>query len=223
MKNKLFIVEYPRRSEFAEAAVIPVEHDYTKFVSCPKCGARVSGAYWAHPREVVLTKHNVPDFLYAYCDNTPFLISEKAMEKIIQAGLKGIICFEEIEKIRFQRKSKRDILPPKYYHIELARSHITINHQESNIVYGRQNKSVICSLCNQVPATYNFFRSLSFNTDVFEGYDIFQIYELGNTVFLSERFVEFYRESMLSNLHFGPANKHGNWESAYFLDGNEDA
>lgn len=64
MHNNLFVVEYPRKSEFAEAAIIDVAHDYTRFVSCPKCGARVSDAYWGRPREVVLTKQNTPDFLY---------------------------------------------------------------------------------------------------------------------------------------------------------------
>ena len=58
MEQSKYIVDYPRKSEFAEAAIIDVTHDYTRFVSCPKCGARVSGAYWARPREVVLTKQN---------------------------------------------------------------------------------------------------------------------------------------------------------------------
>lgn len=223
MKNSIFIVNYPRRSDFAEAAVIPVKHDYTKFVSCPRCGSRVSGAHWERPREVVLTKRKVPDFLYAYCDNVPFLLSENAMEQICRAGLTGITCAEEIENVRFQRKSNKELYIPRYYHIELARSCITINHQESIIVYGSKSNTKPCTLCRQVPATYNFFRSLSFNTDVYEGYDIFQIYELGNTVFLSQRFVDFYKKSTLNNLHFGPAKKYGSWESSYFLDGNEDA
>lgn len=219
----LYIVEYPRKSEYAEAAIIGVEHDYSRFVSCPQCGARVSGAYWEHPREVVLTRHKAPDFLYAYCDNAPFVLSEKAIELIRQAGLTGITCVEEIENVRFQRKSKKELAVPKYYHIELARSQITINHQESQIVYGSSSNPTTCPLCRQVPALYNFFRSLSFNTDVYEGYDIFQIYELGETVFLSQKFVDFCTKNNLSNLHFKPAKKHGTWAYSYFIEGNEDA
>lgn len=222
MEHSKYIVEYPRKSEFAEAAIIDVTHDYTRFVSCPKCGARVSGAYWARPREVVLTKQNAPDFLYTYCDNAPFVISEKALCEISQAGLKGITCAEEIETVRFQRKAKKERALPKYFHIELARSCITINHQKSEIVYGNQ-RGIACPLCRQIPATYDFCRSLSFCMDFFEGYDIFQIYELGETVFLSQKFVDFYKNSTLSNLHFTPAEKYGAWEASYFLDGNEDA
>lgn len=211
MEQSKYIVEYPRKSEFAEAAIIDVTHDYTRFVSCPKCGARVSGAYWARPREVVLTKQNAP-----------FVISEKALYEISQAGLKGITCAEEIETVRFQRKTKKERALPKYFHIELARSCITINHQKSEIVYGNQS-GIACPLCRQIPATYDFCRSLSFCMDFFEGYDIFQIYELGETVFLSQKFVDFYKNSTLSNLHFTPAEKYGAWEASYFLDGNEDA
>lgn len=160
--------------------------------------------------------------LYAYCDNAPFVISEKALCEISRAGLKGIICAEEIETVRFQRKTKKERVIPKYFHIELARSCITINHQKSKIVYGNQS-GIACPLCRQIPATYDFCRSLSFCMDFFEGYDIFQIYELGETVFLSQKFVDFYRNSTLSNLHFTPAEKYGAWEASYFLDGNEDA
>lgn len=223
MGNDIFIVDYPRKTEFAEAAVIPVKYDYCKYASCPQCGARVSGAYWEQPREAVLTKHKAPDFLYAYCDNVPFLLSERALEKIRLAGLTGIVCSEEIEKVRFQRKSKKELCVPRYFHIELARSRITVDHQKSVIVYGSQGNAKCCPLCRQVPATYNFFRSLSLNTDEYEGYDIFQIYELGNTVFLSQKFVDFYRENTLTNLHFRPVKKYGDWESSYFLDGNEEA
>ena len=223
MEPRLYTVNYPRISDFAEAAIIPVAYDYTRFMKCPQCGERVSGAYWEHPREVVLTRHKVPDFLYTYCDNAPFVLSEKAIAAITQAGLTGIECYEEIETVRFQRKSKKELPIPRYYHIELARSSITINHQKSVIKYGASKDRIPCPMCRQVPATYDFFRSLVFHTSAYEGYDIFQIYELGNTVFLSEKFVKFYESSTLTNLHYGPAQKHDAWVASYFLDGDEDA
>ena len=226
MIPNLYIVDYPNRSDYAEAAVIKVEYDYDKCVHCPQCGDRVSGAYWKRPREVVLTKRNAPDFLYAYCDNVPFVISEKALEIIRQAGLTGIEKAEEIEFVRYQRNSKKEIPIPKYYHIELSRSRMTIDHTHSVISYGSPYGSAKdaggCSLCRQVPRTYDFFRSLAFHTDKYEGYDIFQTYEMCNTVFLSQRFVDVCKANDLTNLRFDPAQKHGQWTAAYFLDGNED-
>ena len=223
MEHTFYIVDYPRKSDFAEAAIIPVEYDYTRVVKCPQCGERVSGGYWKHPREVVLTRQKTPDFLYAYCDAAPFVLSKKAIEEITQAGLRGIECFEEIESVRFQRKSKKERTVPQYYHVELSRSCMTIDHQKSVIKYGASKDRTPCSVCRQVPATYDFFRSLAFHTDDYEGFDIFQIYELGNTVFLSERFVKFYENSTLTNLHYGPARKHDAWAASYFLDGEENA
>lgn len=219
----LYTAEYPRKATYAEAYPIDVEYDYDRYVSCPRCGRRVSGAYWLRPREVVLTKRNAPDFLYAYCDQVPFVISENALEKLRAGGLTGIAHAEEIELVRFQRKAKTETPIPKYYHIELARSRITVDHEASVIKYGKLHDEAICPLCRQVPATFNFIRSLSLHTEAYEGFDIFQIYELGDTVFLSQRFVDFCRENHLTNLHFVPAQKHGQELSSYFLDGNENA
>ena len=221
MNNYLYVVGYPDEPEFAEAWPIEVEHDYDNFVSCPLCGERVSGALWKRPREVVLTSRKVPDFLYAYCDNVPFVISQNAIGKIQEAGLKGITVAEEIETVRFQRKSKTETPIPKYYHVELARSRITINHEKSNIVYQPSASGKSCQLCRQVPAMYNFFRKLILNTDCYEGYDIFHIYEMGDAVFLSQKFVDFYKESGLTNLHFNPAETHDQQAVSYFLGDNE--
>lgn len=220
MNEKLYIVDYPKKSDYAEAALIQVQYDYDRFDVCPQCGRRVSGAYWKKPREVVLTKHKVPDFLYAYCDNVPFLVSDNFLAKYFAAGLKGIQCAEEIESVRYQRTSKNDSAVPRYFHIELLRSQITVDHQKSIITYGKADGDLFCPLCNQVPGTYDFIRSLSFK-GAFEGYDIFQTYKLGNTVLLSQRFVDFCNENKFTNLHFAPAEKHGRWAASYFLDGIE--
>ena len=102
---QLYIVDYPRKSEYAEAAIIKVERDYDRCDYCPECGARVSGAYWKQPREVVLTRHKAPDFLYGYSDNAPFVVSERVLDAMRSTGLTGLLKAEEIETVRFQRKS----------------------------------------------------------------------------------------------------------------------
>lgn len=224
MKNKLYIVDRPRKNEYAEAALIDTEYDYDRYVRCPQCGAMVSGAYWKRPREVVLTGRKVPDFLYAYCDNAPFLLSKAALERIQAAGLEGINIAEEIESVRFQRQSKYETPIPTYYHVELAWSRISIDHPHSKIIYGTVRGSFNeCLLCRQIPYTYDFIRHLEMDLQKYEGYDIFHVYEMGHTVFLSSRFVDFYKESGLTGLCFDPMQKHGQWATAYFLDGDEDA
>ena len=223
MDKMLYIVDYPRKSAYAEAAIIPVSYDYDRIERCPECGGAVSGAYWMQPRELVLTSRKVPDFLYAYCDNVPFLLSENAIDKICKARLTGIEAAEEIELVRFQRKSKSDNLPPKYYRIKLARSRITVDHEKSVIHYGRVPAGrKLCPLCHQVDYTMDFTRRICFNMDDYEGFDIFQTYELGNTVCLSQQFVDFCRENGLTNLHCTPAQKSGGEVARYFLDNVEE-
>lgn len=220
MQNVLYIAEYPNRVEYAEAYPIEVSYDYDRIVHCPQCGRFVSGGYWLPPREVVLTSRKIPDFLYAYCDNVDFLLSEQALTRIQKAGLKGILKAEEIEQVRFQRKSKKDTIIPKYFHIELAYSRITLNHEKSVIHYGADcSDTGICSLCRQVAKTRNFTRSLVFNMENFEEYDIFHVYEMGSLVFLSQRFVDFCRRESLTNLHCTPVHRYGKQSAEYFLDG----
>lgn len=223
MQTELYIVDFPRRSDYAEAAVIQNTYNYDRIARCPECGSPVSGAYWTRPREAVLTNRKAPDFLYIFTDNVPFLLSHNALEKFCQAGLTGIINAEEIETVRFQRKSKTETGIPRYYHVELARSRITIHHEKSVIHYGDTRHGSYCPLCNQAEKTLNFTRHLEFHTECYEGYDIFQIYEMGNTTFLSQRFVDFCQENSLTNLHYTPAQKHDSWAASYFLDGDENA
>lgn len=224
MENKFYIAEFPRETEFAEAYPTGgATYDYDRFDSCPLCGERVSGCYWVPPREVVLTKRKVPDFLYTYCDNAPFVISPKALHVIQEAGLTGIKCAEEIEHVRFQRKSKKEDVIPRFYHIELERSRVTVNHEKSIIHYGKSRRTHTCALCRQVPAMFDFTRRMVFNVDAYEGYDIFHIYELGSVAIVSQRFVDVCRENGLTNLHVTPAEIYGQWAAAYFLDGDEDA
>ena len=220
---QLYIVDYPRKSEYAEAAIIKVERDYDRCDYCPECGARVSGAYWMQPREVVLTRHKAPDFLYGYSDNAPFVVSERVLDAMRSAGLTGLLKVEEIETVRFQRKPKQEKYLPKYYHIEVARSRITVNHEHSVIKYGNRKDGPGCPLCRQVPATYDFFRSLTMNMEAYEEYDIFLTYELCNTLFLSQRFMNMVGEYGLTNLHCTPVQIHGQWAWKYFLEGDENA
>lgn len=224
MDKNIYIVDFPRKTTgYAEAALTDAEYDYDRVATCPLCGAYVSSALWKRPRAVVLTSRKIPDFLYNLFDRSPFLLSENALQKIRSAGLKGILSAEKIEHVRFQRKSKQETPIPTYYHIELARSKITINHEKSNIVYGQSSDRKRCDLCRQVPATYDFFRRLCLNMEDYEGYDIFHTYELGNAVLLSQRFVDFCIENDLTNLHCSIAEQYMQWASAYFLDGDEDA
>ena len=77
--------------------------------------------------------------------------------------------------------------------------------------------SEYCTLCNNVPATRNFIHYLSLNMEKFEGYDIFQVYEMGERVFISKRFLDFCQKNKLTNLYCRPAEIYCKKEVEYFL------
>ncbi len=195
------MVDIPTTEKYAEGSLIEPEYLYDKCEICPQCGRKISGGYWKSPRSVALSKQNLPDFLYIYGGSTAFLISEKALNVINKAELTGISCIEEIEHLQYQRKSKKENPIPKYYYFEVMRSKISIDHEKSKISYGRINENERCTLCNPIAATYDFFKSTIFNTDNYEGYDIFKTYELGDSLILSERFVDVCNKNGLSGLN----------------------
>ena len=173
MNMTFYVAEYPRKADYAEAEIVQAEYDFDRCVRCPKCGRLASGGYWMQPRSIKINKRKLPDFLYIYGDQAPFLLSQDAHTKIQEAGLTGITAFQRIEESRFQRKAQVETEIPPYYHIEVVRSKVRIDHDNSVIVYGKQNKTQYCALCNQITATYDFFRTLSLDTRDYEGYDIF--------------------------------------------------
>lgn len=130
------------------------------------------------------------------------MVTDRVLDGIKSAGLAGLLAAEEIENVRFQRKPKLEKHLPKYYHIEVARSRITIDHEHSVIKYGNRKNGPGCPLCRQIPATYDFFRNLSLNMEKYEGYDIFQTYELCNQLLVSQRFVEMAERLGLTGLHY---------------------
>ena len=110
MSNQLYIVDYPSKLEYAEEVPrMDKNYDFSKIDKCTECGSNVSGGFWLPPRQVVLSSRKVPDFLYTYGGNTPFLLSKNALMKIQQAGLRGITFAEKIDKVRFHKKSKKEM------------------------------------------------------------------------------------------------------------------
>jgi uncharacterized protein YbaR (Trm112 family) len=218
MNSPFYIVEYPRDSKFAEDAplitgpTVPQYDDSLKKV-CPVCGRNVSGGLWLRPRHIVLTSRRIPDFLYTYSDEIPFLLSDHALKEFQNAGLNGILKAEPIEYSRYLRKSKQEVPIPTYYHVEVARSRITIDQENSNICYHSHLEGVPCPICRPVPAVRMAVQNLTYHMEQYEGYDIFQTYEQGDTLFVSQRFIDFVQARKLTNFHCCPAHK---WEYGVF-------
>lgn len=215
--SDLFIVTYPQIAKYAETAPVLTGndaslYDFDQIERCPQCGQVISGARWIPPRKIVLTSRKVPDFLYTYGSSTPFLLSAKAFAEIRNAGLTGIKFAEPIDHARYLRKSKKEVAIPNYYYIEVEKSRITIDQDQSVTEYCESPTYTKCPLCCPVPGARMAVRNLHWNMEEFEHYDIFQTYEMRKTLFVSKRFVEFCKDKGLTNLHCCPSSE---WKFGY--------
>lgn len=212
METKIYLVEQPDGKYAEEACLtstVKVLGDETTEV-CPCCGAWVNGRGWLRPRSIVLTNRNIPDFFYIWGANVPFLLSERALRVIREAGLTGIKNVEPIDDARFLRKSKKEVEIPQYYHFEVERSMITMDQERSIIGYGTLlDEDRICPLCDPYGRTKNAHYGVSFHMEGYEGYDVFYTIDNGSLLFVSQRFVDVCRENGLTNLHVCPVQDWG--------------
>lgn len=194
----IYNVIYPSNAKFAVAEAVDPQYNYGKFDSCPSCGGRVSGCYWVEKREIMLNKNKLPDFLYIYGGaNIPFLVSERALAVLKENEISGILKFEPVDAVRL----KKEVLDVKYYILTLKRELYPINHERSKIVYG-DNPHARCRVCNPIGRTKDIIAELYFKSDVTVTQDIFKIYDLGDSVFLSERFTDVCLKNGLTGLYY---------------------
>ncbi len=220
MDNKgiIYNVIYPKNAKFAEAEAINPEYNYRKFDKCPSCGRRVSGCKWMGKKEIKLSKKNLPDFLYIYGGaDTPFLVSKRALDVLRENEVSGILKAEPLDVVRL----KKEVLDVKYYTLNLQREPYPIDHQRSKIVYG-DNLHARCSVCDPIGRTKDIIVELYFKSDVTVSYDIFKIYDLGDSVFLSERFTDVCRKNGLTGLCYVDMKEHYTSETVFSFEEIED-
>lgn len=215
MNSNVYIVVYPPTSKFSEAEAINPKYDSTQTEICTVCGRGLSGSEWIGEKSIKLNKKNIPDFLYLYGgSNLPFIVSEKAYSVLIDNDIKGIIKADKIDNIFF----KGNKLNESFYQIYIARSLCAIDHKQSKIVYGKEYPEKKCRLCNPTGKTKDFIFGLYFDSNAKVVNDIFNIYEMGNTVFISERFIKVCKDNNLTGLFFEHINKYNSANGIFSED-----
>lgn len=210
----IYDVIYPPNAKFAEAEAVDPQYNYRKFDSCPSCGGRISGCYWVGKREIRLNKNKLPDFLYIYGGaNIPFLVSDRALDVLRENEISGILKAEPVDAVRL----KKEVLDAKYYILTLQRELYPIDHERSKIVYG-ENLHARCNVCDPIGRTKNIIAELYFKSDVTVTQDIFKICELGDSVFLSERFTDVCRENGLTGLYYVDMKEHYKSETVFSFE-----
>lgn len=212
MNDNVYISIYPKTTKFAWGEVIDDSiYDEKNIPLCPLCGQYVSGMKLIGEKTLEIRgRKNFPDFLYVYGLSTSFVISERALVVLKNNGVKGIIGTEKIDKIIVKKESK-DIT---YYIMDLERCDIPIDYERSQIDFGRQyHPERICELCDPIGRTRDYIFSLYFNQDAKINMDIFHIYQMGEAIFLSEKFIKICNKNKLTGLFYANINEYDDWTS----------
>lgn len=191
---KIFISIYPKKVKYAEANVI--EPEYIGLSErCPLCKNAISASTVKHPVRVQITSKKTPDCLYAYGLNVPFLLSARCINVMEKAAISGLVGVEPVDQIIYRQEQIQSC----YYIPKIKRINLPIDKENSNIVYGDIDTNSACPLCNPVGKTVDFVFGLHFDLTKYDGTDIFKIFEFGDTVFFSEKFVSLIKNEALSN------------------------
>ncbi len=209
MDSKLYIIVYPSTSKYAEGEIINPEYDSTQRDFCPMCGQPVSSSKWAGERVVKVNKKNIPDFLYLYGSNMPFVISEKGYRILNENGITGVVKANKIDKIIFKENNMNET----FYQLYLERMSYAIDHINSNIVYGEERVGEKCELCSPSGKTIDFICGFRLGMKIDK--DIFNIYEMGDAVLVSERFIQVCKDNKLIGLFYEEVRDYNSAEGIY--------
>ena len=160
---------------------------------CPKCGEAVGKLDWFEPRKIKLSKPKYGDFVYG----VRLLVSENFKNAYEKSNLKGIKEFLPVNVVKVNRLGKKPLPEMRYYTINLMYSFATIDLDKSKI-YGKP-MGRYCELCKRTGIWINEIDGLYIDDSNWKGEDIFHIYEMGSTIFISQKFVDFCLDNNFSN------------------------
>lgn len=160
---------------------------------CPKCGAPVGWLDWIEPRRVKLSKPKYGDFVYGL----RMLVSENFKNAYEKSKLKGIKEFLPVNVMKVNYLGKKPFPQTRYYSISLMYSLAKVDLNKSKIT--GQVRERHCDLCMPKRTTIDEVDGLYIDDSNWKGEDIFHLYEMGSTIFVSQKFVDFCLENKFGN------------------------
>lgn len=194
---KFYKYEIPASMAYAEGEVM-CEPDFDNYDKCPLCGETV-GSVYKKPYVIKLSRMRrgrpMPDNLCLWT-NTPGAFSQKAVDAVEKHGITGIESFDKVDRFVYKKKT----IYLSYYIPKVTRIDLPVDYDRSCIswLHGLPPHKT-CPVCNPQPKVFFECLSLVFKTDRYNGIDIFKTYDLGNSVFCSQRFFDMVKTEELKN------------------------
>ena len=185
------------REKYAEGNIVDTEFKYEKStLQCPSCGRHMSYQIYEHPIHLKLSNPRFPDRVHQMA---AFVVSERFVELYQRSHLKGLGGFVEIDKITVLR-NKINAVPPKYYiTYPLVDPMLHIDRKQSSFEYLKIKEPKLCNVCDLPGGTWHTIHHIQFQEEIGNEYDVFRVMEMNNTIFYSQKFVDFIRENQLTN------------------------
>ena len=182
--------------------------DFDNYEKCPVCG-KIVGTVPKRPYRIQLKgrvkTRPLPDNLYIwFFFKTGFL--KRTVEAVERNGITGIEYYEKADKYIW----KNETIDCDYYLPKVKRIELPIDYNKSRFAWLEGDEpELYCKLCRRETRTYFFTMGLYFETDKYDGTDIFTTYECGDRIFVSQKFVDMVNKENLTNFHFRPTRRIG--------------
>jgi hypothetical protein len=163
---------------------------------CPLCGEPIGPLLWLEPRQVILSKPKYGDFVMG----NKFLVSEGFKTAYESSDLVGIMQFRPVEVVKVRYKLVTSPAPPQYYAVDLSYSYARVDLKKSVIMGNPMQHH--CVLCNPFSVTKDRIKGIYIDDAKWGGEDVFHLYEMGGSVYVSQKFIDFCLEHRFTNLKY---------------------
>lgn len=182
---------------------IEVDRKYGPAEVCPLCGSYISMLSWEEPRKMRLTNTRYPDRIIYELLRPVF--SERFMNAYLEAGLRGIKSFSKIEVVKVSHMSKKSLPPPNYYLADVGFSQTVTIDMKNTIIKGSKHGQP-CPLCNPFGLSFDSIERLAYNTEQWDGTDIFRAYP--SKMICSQRFYDLVIDNGFTNFQLVPVDEY---------------
>lgn len=165
---------------------------------CPACGRAISNYFLNTPTAGKLTNRHFPDVIF--CGGDDLIVSEIFAREFVNRQLNGILSFDKIQ-IRGRNTPGFD-----YYNTRIAYSDIRWDFNDKT-----KHKVSTHSDCAKCGTIIEQAHGIVFDATSWDGLDIFQIYNLPHSYWVSERMATLIKECKFKNVLFSPS-------SSFFID-----
>ncbi len=164
--------------------------------TCPKCGKYAGMLQWLPPYRAEVKAFGKQLGDVAFATGNDLLVSDKFRSAWERAGLRGIVAFGPLERIRVRPARLGRGATPVYFHIAARRWGTRVDPDRSLIEYDERYRCEKCGSPN-----VETVRGFSIDESSWTGEDIFRPWGLSSDIVVSDRVRQLLDDYGLTNVN----------------------